>query len=424
MEFIKKDISDGIEVVGVPVNRFKTNLITVSIALKLEKDKVSANSVMLGLLARRGKKYPNMLSLNRKLASLYGATLNDTVSKIGECQVLSLSATCLNDKFSLDGESIAFECVKLLSSLIFEPKLDENGNFFDEDIEAEKRILIEKINSEENEKRIYVLRKTEEKMFSNEPYSINKYGYVKDVETLSSNDIKTAWVNALSKAKILITVVGNTDIDKVYNHLLGEFKNINRNYIHLPNPVFIGKSEKVNNYIERIDVKQGKLVLGFRADVKPKDDLAKAMRSFTDIFGGGPYSKLFANVREKMSLCYYCSARYTRLKSCILVQCGCLEENMDKAVNEILHQLDVIKSGDYEEEFNSSRMALVDAVGAVCDMPETIESWYIQQICDERYKTPQEVCDDINNVKYSEIKECANLVSLDTVYKLVGQEEE
>ena len=397
MEFIKKDISDGIEVVGVPVNRFKTNLITVSIALKLEKDKVSANSVMLGLLARRGKKYPNMLSLNRKLASLYGATLNDTVSKIGECQVLSLSATCLNDKFSLDGESITFECVKLLSSLIFEPKLDENGNFFDEDIEAEKRILIEKIN---------------------------KYGYVKDVETLSSDDIKTAWVNALSKAKILITVVGNTDIDKVYNHLLGEFKNINRNYIHLPNPVFVGKSEKVNNYIERIDVKQGKLVLGFRADVKPKDDLAKAMRSFTDIFGGGPYSKLFANVREKMSLCYYCSARYTRLKSCILVQCGCLEENMDKAVNEILHQLDVIKSGDYEEEFNSSRMALVDAVGAVCDMPETIESWYIQQICDERYKTPQEVCDDINNVKYGEIKECANLVSLDTVYKLVGQEEE
>ena len=337
---------------------------------------------------------------------------------------MSLSATCLNDKFSLDGESIAFECVKLLSSLIFEPKLDENGNFFDEDIEAEKRILIEKINSEENEKRIYVLRKTEEKMFSNEPYSINKYGYVKDVETLSSDDIKTAWVNALSKAKILVTVVGNTDIDKVYNHLLGEFKNINRNYIHLPNPVFIGKSEKVNNYIERIDVKQGKLVLGFRADVKPKDDLAKAMRSFTDIFGGGPYSKLFANVREKMSLCYYCSARYTRLKSCILVQCGCLEENMDKAVNEILHQLDVIKSGDYEDEFNSSRMALVDAVGAVCDMPETIESWYIQQICDERYKTPQEVCDDINNVKYDEIKECAELVSLDTVYKLVGQEEE
>ena len=55
----------------------------------------------------------------------------------------------------------------------------------------------------------------------------------------------------LFQSKILVTVVGNTDIDKVYNHLLGEFKNINRNYIHLPNPVFVGKSEKVNNYIEK-----------------------------------------------------------------------------------------------------------------------------------------------------------------------------
>ena len=98
--------------------------------------------------------------------------------------------------------------------------------------------------------------------------------------------------------------------------------------------------------------------------------------------------------------------------------------NLFWALGQTLSRLDVIKSGDYEEEFNSSRMALVDAVGAVCDMPETIESWYIHQICDERYKTPQEVCDDINNVKYGEIKECANLVSLDTVYKLVGQEEE
>ena len=226
MEFIKKDISAGIELVGIPVDRFKTNLITVSLALPLERESVSANAVMLGLLARRGAKYRDMLSLNRKLASLYGATLNETVSKIGECQVLSLSSTCLNDRFSLDGESIAFECVKLLSSLIFEPKLDENGMFFDEDIEAEKRILTEKLNSEENEKRIYVLRKTEEKMFENEPYSVNRYGTKEQVASLNKADLKTAWQNALSKAKVLITVVGNTDIDKAYDYLKGEFEKV------------------------------------------------------------------------------------------------------------------------------------------------------------------------------------------------------
>lgn len=419
MEFIKKDISAGIELVGIPVDRFKTNLITVSLALPLERESVSANAVMLGLLARRGAKYRDMLSLNRKLASLYGATLNETVSKIGECQVLSLSSTCLNDRFSLDGESIAFECVKLLSSLIFEPKLDENGMFFDEDIEAEKRILTEKLNSEENEKRIYVLRKTEEKMFENEPYSVNRYGTKEQVASLNKADLKTAWQNALSKAKVLITVVGNTDIDKAYDYLKGEFEKVERNYTSLPEPVFVGKSEKVNNHLERIDVKQGKLVLGFRVDVKPNDNLAKAMRSFSDIFGGGPYSKLFANVREKMSLCYYCSARFVKQKSFIMVQSGCEESNMDKAEKEILAQIEEIKKGNFDYEFNSSKAGLSDALRSVCDAPESLEVWYTAQAPFGEYISPLESAALNDGVTKQQIIDCANKIKLDTVYKLV-----
>ena len=419
MEFIKKDISAGIELVGIPVDRFKTNLITVSLALPLERESVSANAVMLGLLARRGATYRDMLSLNRKLASLYGATLNETVSKIGECQVLSLSSTCLNDRFSLDGESIAFECVKLLSSLIFEPKLDENGMFFDEDIEAEKRILTEKLNSEENEKRIYVLRKTEEKMFENEPYSVNRYGTKEQVASLNKADLKNAWQNALSKAKVLITVVGNTDIDKAYDYLKGEFEKVERNYTSLPEPVFVGKSEKVNNHLERIDVKQGKLVLGFRVDVKPNDNLAKAMRSFSDIFGGGPYSKLFANVREKMSLCYYCSARFVKQKSFIMVQSGCEESNMDKAEKEILAQIEEIKKGNFDYEFNSSKAGLSDALRSVCDAPESLEVWYTAQAPFGEYISPLESAALNDGVTKQQIIDCANKIKLDTVYKLV-----
>lgn len=42
----------------------------------------------------------------------------------------------------------------------------------------------------------------------------------------------------------------------------------------------------------------------------------------TDVFGGGPYSRLFMNVREKLSLCYYCSARLIRGKGIIVIQSG------------------------------------------------------------------------------------------------------
>lgn len=424
MGFTKKQICDGVDLVAIPANRFKTNQITVSLALPLSSDTASANALALGLITRRCEEFPNMIELNRRLAHLYGATIYDSITKVGECQVLSLSATCLDDRFSLDGESISFDCIKLLTSLLFKPRLNEHGEFFDDDVENEKRILVEKLNSEENEKRIYVLRQAESKMFSGEPYAVNKYGTVSSVESLDSKTVTKAWLNILKKAKIFVTLVGDTNIDKVYDYLKNVFSFVTREYDMLPVPVFVPDAKEVKNYLERIDVKQGKLVMGFRVNVKPDDKLACAMRSFSDIFGGGPYSKLFANVREKLSLCYYCSSRYTRLKSYIMIQSGCLEENMDKAVNEIMNQLEAIKSGDFDEEFESSRMALCDAVMSIDDTPEALETWYINQITEEKLKSPSDVVDEINSVSKEQIIECANFLSLDTIYKLVGSEEE
>lgn len=423
MDFLKKEIADGVDFVSVPADRFKTNEIAISFALPLEKDRVSANALAIGLLSRKSREYPDMKSLNQKLARLYGASLLAAVSKVGECQVLKLGITALDDRFSLDGESIAYECISLLTSLIFNPKFDENGCFYDSDIASEKRVLIEKIGSEENEKRLYVLRKTEELMFENEPYGINKYGTVKQIEKLSASDILSAWRNMLSSARVLITVVGDTDSDKIELHLKECFDKINRNFEPMPEAVFVPKCNNVKEKLERMDVNQGKLVIGFRVNLKPQDSLAPAMRVFCDIFGGGPYSKLFANVREKMSLCYYCSARYTRLKSFIMIQCGCNEENMDKAVNEILKQLEEIKKGNFDEELASSKMALRDSILSVNDTPELMENWYSSQLIDEKIKSPQKSVIENDSVTKEQVVECASLLTLDTVYKLAAEKE-
>lgn len=423
MEYIKHKIAQGITLLSVNANRFKTNETAISLALPLKKETAAANALLINLLSRKCSAYPDMLSLNRKLAHLYGASLSGSVSKAGECQVIKLSLSALDDRFSLDGESISLECIKLLCSMLFKPHLDENGNFYQEDIDAEKRILIEKIEAEENEKRTYVLRQAEKLMFENEPYSINRYGEAEQINALTADDIKTAWNNALGSAKILITVVGNTDIDEVKNHLTKCFSEVNRNYSEPADAVFVPECSNVKRKTERIDVKQGKLVLGFRVNLKPDDELTAAMKIFCDVFGGGPYSKLFANVREKMSLCYYCSARYTRQKSYIMIQCGCNEENMDKAVGEILNQLEIIKNGDFEDEFNSSKMAIRDAVLSVNDTPDLLEYWYTAQITDGDFKSPEMSVKENSEVTPEQVRHCASLLSLDTVYKLAAPKE-
>ncbi len=423
MDCTKKIIADGITLVGVNASRFKTNEVSVSLAVPLSRETVSSNALLINLLSRKNREYPSISLLNKRLAYLYGASLVPSVAKTGECQVLKLAVTCLDDRFSLDGESISYACVKLLTSLLFQPRLDENGNFYAEDIEAEKRLLLEKLDSEENEKRIYALRQAESLMFQDEPYGINRYGDREDIKNLTCGDILHAWRNLLSQSRMMVSVIGNADFEKIEKHLSDVFCGVERCCNPLPKVVFVARADDVKDKTERMDVKQGKLVLGFRVNLKPEDALTPAMRTFCDVFGGGPYSKLFANVREKMSLCYYCSARYTRQKSCIMIQCGCNEESMDKAIEEILHQLDEIKNGNFDEELASSKMALRDAIMSVNDTPEALENWYSAQIADENIKSPETAINENDSVAKQQVEHCASLVTLDTVYRLVCNEE-
>lgn len=423
MNFSEKKIAEGISLITVKTNQFKTNEIAVNLAVPLKEETAGVNALLINLLSRKSSKYPSMALLNKKLAFLYGATVSAEITKLGECQMLKLGISCLDDRFALDGESISFECIKLLLSLIIQPRVDENGDFFHEDIDTEKRILIEKIQAENNEKRTYVLRQAEKLMFTNEAYSINRYGDIDSINAITKEQCRQAYENLLSQAKILVTVVGNTDIDKAAEYIGDVFKSRERNYAPLQDAEFIPSCDKVKEKMERIDVKQGKLVLGFRVNLKPNDKLTPAMRSFCDIFGGGPYSKLFANVREKLSLCYYCSARYTKLKSFIMIQSGCNEENMDKAVKEILNQLEAIKSGDFDEEFNSSKIAINDILLSVNDAPDLIEAWYANQIINDEFKTPEQSAKENDDVTKEQIIECAKLLTLDTVYKLSSPEE-
>lgn len=417
-------INDGVELVDIKTNRFKTNDICISFCTPLKDVKTaSANAVLISLLSRTNKEYSNISEFNKKLGVLYGAQIRGVISKSAENQVLTIICSCLADKFAIDETKISSEVFKLLIDLISNPNIDNDGCFYQSDIEREKRVIIEKLEAEKNEKRVYSLRRLEQNMFKNEPYSINVYGSAQEVESLTKEDLKTALENLIKTAKVQIVTIGNADTNSITELAKGFFDKVHREFTPLKPAVFIPKAENVNTVEERIPVKQGKLLLGFRVDVPPQDNLTSAMRAFCDVFGGGPYSKLFANVREKLSLCYYCSARYDRRKSNIIIQCGCEEENMDKAIDEILVQLDEIAKGNFDAELKSSKMGLTDSILSVDDDSLNISSWYLSQIADSEMITPRQSADKHLNVSKAEVMQCAKRLSLDTVYKLVSTKE-
>lgn len=412
------DIAPGVKLCATDTKRFKTGCIGFTMLLPM-KGNLAANALLPYILRRSCRKYPDFSLLNGRLAELYGASLSAGVSKFGERQFLSVSITAIDDRFSLTGESIAAECAALLLDLIFDPDTD-NASFKTEAVELEKRLMIERIESELNNKRVYAFRRCQEHMFESEDYGKSKYGTIDEVKALSGTDVYNAWLNLLKTAVIQVDMAGSSPAEKIADELKKRFADIEREPASL-DTLFINKVDKQRHFQEEMVVEQGKLVLGFRTDMTHARDNIHAMRVMTDIFGGGTYSKLFKNLREKMSLCYYCSARMTAEKGVIFVQSG-IESDKDKEViTQVLRQLEDIKSGNISaEEFEASKLSICDSLRSVEDSPESIVSWYAYQIIRDEITTPAQEEEMIKAVNIQEVIQAAKGVVLDTSYFLKG----
>ena len=414
-----KMLADGVRLVAQPTDKYKTGCVNVTMALPMD-DNMAANALLIYLLKRSCKKYPEFSVLCGKLDELYGAVLSAGVAKNGEAQVLSLGVTCLADKFALDGESIGLEAAKLLASLIFEPNC-ENGAFSEEDLAAEKRLLIQRIEEELNDKRTYAFDKCISLMCKNEAFGKPRCGTVEEIEALTAQQVYSDWKNLIETAVFQITVVGAADADEIASIFEEKFNNVQRKPAGI-DTVFITRSRHLNHNEEKLPVNQGKLVIGFRAGTHSRNENLFAVTVMNDIFGMGTYSKLFMNVRAKLSLAYYCWSRLIASKGLIIVESGIDTDKEKKVTAEVLSQLTDLRNGKTDPEvLESSKKALREK--HTFSKPESFVNWYSSQVLCDEIMTPEEMIGGIEAVTMEEVCEAAKKISIDTIFMLSAQEE-
>lgn len=413
-------IADGVRLVTEQTDRFKTGRISVSMALPMD-DKMAANSLLIFLLKRSCKEYPDFSLLNGKLDELYGASLSASVSKSGEAQVLSLSLTFLDDRFALTDESIAEQCAKLLASMIFSPDC-KNNSFGEENLAAEKRLLIQRIEEELNDKRTYAFNRCISYMCANESYGKDKYGTIEEIENVKMADVYSAWKNLLSSAIFQITVVGSSNADDVADIFAKKFEKTERNPVK-PETVFYRRGGHFNRFEEKFPVNQGKLVIGFRVGMSNSRDNLAAVTVMNDIFGMGTYSKLFMNVREKLSLAYYCWSRLIVSKGLMLVESGIDTDKEKKVSVEVLAQLSDLRNGKTDPDvLESSKRSLKER--HTFTTPEGICAWYASQVLEDEILTTESLVEEIEKVTMEQVCEAAKKLSIDTIYMLSAEGEE
>ena len=188
----------------------------------------------------------------------------------------------------------------------------------------------------------------------------------------------------------------------------------------LPEVQRIQAPDTPRRIVETMDVTQGKLAMGYRCS---SDDYP-AMVLANLIFGGTSNSKLFLNVRERLSLCYYASSSYARSKNILTVSSGVETADFERAEAEIGRQLQAVQQGDWEDwEQEGALQAIRASLLSLSDSQGALENFYLGQIAAGGEETPEELAAALEQVTKERIVAAAQTVKPDTVYFLSGKEE-
>lgn len=419
MKYNRTELAENIGFSSIIDEKFKTAKLSVRFITKLDKESAAANSLGIGVLSSSNGKYKTLAEINEKLSSLYGASLGTASKKRGDVQILSLAASWVNNRFTIDGEDVDGEMLQIVRDCIFAPNA-ENGEFAADSFKITKKDLLDRIDAEINNKRGYALSRAAEVAFEGEPAELSCYGDRKSAESVTSSEAFAAYQKFLETAQVEIYYISPEENPAAAEMFKESFTAVKRDSKAVSFRNISPLHSEVAEGSDEFDVRQCKMVMTFKSDSED----AFAIKLLSAIFGETPVSKLFVNVREKLSLCYYCACRVISSKGALMVDSGVERENIEKAKEEILRQLDEIRNGNIsDEELESAMLALENGLEQIGDTASSYESWYFERFCEGNVVTPAERLNDYKNVTKARIVQAANSLKLDSIYLMLDKEE-
>ena len=416
----RREIMQDVFLTYLPARKFKTSRLTVNLITGLERAGASANALLPAVLSRGTVRHPDMESLSAAMDTLYGATVDSVVRKKGERQCIGFAADFIDDAFTPHGERLLEPVAELMGEMLLEP-LTRNGSFLAEYVDSEKANLIDAIRSLRNDKRDWAEIRLMQEMCAGEPYSILRLGDEETAAKLNNHCLYRHSSTLLAGSRVEVLYCGSAERQRVEDAVLSALAALPRGAAaSLPPVEQLPPRETPRVVTEVMDVNQGKLALGYRCTTED----VPAMILANLIFGGTSNSKLFMNVRERLSLCYYASSSYARSKGIMTVSSGVEQKDYDRAVEEITRQLTAVQNGDWEDwEQQGALQAMLSSLTSLPDSQSALENYYLGQIATDCDETPEQLARALREVTKERIMAAAQSARLDTVYFLHGKEE-
>ena len=426
MEQHKKQLADGVELMVNRTDKFKTGLLSVTLTVPLRRETATVAALIPEVLSRGSRNYPDMERLSAAADTLYGASLGPVVRQRGESQCVSFLCGFIDDRYALDGSAVLEPAAALTSEVLLDPHT-EGGVFRADYVKGEGANLADRIRARVNDKRSWSIFRLVQEMCAGEFYAVDKLGDAAEAASMTPDRLWADYRRLLSGSKVTFYYGGSAQPDRVEETVRRAFA-----------PLMPGRTAPVECEVpaepkgpvrtvtDAMDVTQGKLALGFRTGgVTLASPDYPVLLVCNALYGGSANSRLFLNVREKLSLCYYASSMIDKLKGLMVVSSGVEFAHFDRAREAILEQLEELRQGKFgKDELSAAIRSVVNGLRSRLDSQGQMEDDCVtRMICGQTPDDGPALIRAVENVTVEQVAQMARQIKLDTVYRLTGKED-
>ncbi len=423
MDAVRRELMPGVSLTCLQTDKFKTGCLSISLLTQLCREDAAQNALIPMVLRRGTARLPDMEAISAELDMLYGARIEPLVRKIGEVQAIGFYADFADDKFVPQGAGQLEGVCALLGEMLLTP-LTRGGLLLPAYVDSEREKLLEMIRGRINEKTGYAVHRLMEQMCFGEDYAVSSIGEEQEAENIWYQKLTKHYHRVLASSPVECFYCGSASPERVAQELREALRNMPRGEIDYE----IGTDIRMNtleaetrNFTEELDVTQGKLAIGWRLGECMEAPDVPAIRVFNALYGGAVTSKLFENVREKLSLCYFASSIIDMHKGVMAVISGIDFEKFEEAETEIFRQLDAVRSGDVtDEELLHAKRFVASGLRTVSDSPGALENFYTSQALGGWDWNPEELAALCEDVTMEDVVAIAQSCCCDAVYFLRG----
>jgi predicted Zn-dependent peptidase len=416
----------GVWLRAIHTDKFKSSYLGLTMLTPLERETAAANALIPAVLRRGTASHPDLEALSAALDELYGGAIEPVVRKKGETQCIGFVASFLDDAYTLEGDPILEPAAALLGELLLSPRTEGEG-FLPDYVHQEQNNLIDRIRAQVNDKRRYASARLCQLMCREEAFGVDKLGDEAHAAAVTPEGLWSRYQQLLRTAEIEVYYCGSAQPERAARALTAALSGLPRDGERLDPEceVRLHAGPEPQLVEEHMDVSQGKLALGFRTGgITCWEEEYPALVMCNAIFGGTPLSKLFLNVREKLSLCYYASSMLEKMKGLVLVSSGIEFDKYQQAKDEILAQLEAIRRGEIEDwELEGARRALISGHLSTLDDQGQLEEFWLGQAAAGLDTGLEALVERFASVTREHVAAAAQRLELDTVYFLNGQED-